>query len=420
MLFLIGVLLLMLMTYVSGCNSIPVMQATNTITNTPEPTFTQTITKTPEPTSTETPIPPTPVPTKSPSEWMEIGRTAFAQDDFVSAIDAFTQAILQDQELVEGYYLRGLSFASLGNYEQAVADFTLTITLDEEHAEAYNARGEVYFLLQRKDLALEDFIKAIELSPTLPTAYLNRAKLQKGAWLPEAVILDLEVYLALEPEAEDREEVESMIAELTEEIERLEQAELGLPFIDDFSRATTWFGNAPTGTDEIIGGTIYYENGQLGIQVVSPDTLVWARPGLQFKDVSIEVDAHRVGGTTNNIYGIICRYVSYTNFYAFIVTSDGYVGIARAYAGGLDEDAAGVEALQYKDIVKVGKEVNHLRAICSGKVLKLYVNGKAVAYGDGSAISYGDVGLFVGSMDRTQGADVLFDNFEVRIAPDEP
>ncbi|MBN2503538.1 MAG: tetratricopeptide repeat protein [Anaerolineales bacterium] len=383
-------------------------------TATPEPA-----TATPEPTA----VPPTPTtaPTLTEFELLDQGNAALEADDPQNAVGFYNQAIALNGSYGEAFFKRAQAYQALGNFEQAILDYSRAIELGAGNYQAYNSRGELNYATGKIDSALDDFNAAIALEPTFAQAYRNRAELQKGAWLPQAVILDLEVYLALEPEAEDRADVLAMITELEDEIQRIKDAQAGLPFLDDFSDATGgWFGNTPEGSTQIIGGSYYFKDGGLGIEVTTPDNLVWTRPGRSFTDVEIEVDARKVAGANNNVYGVICRYVSYNNFYAFLVTSDGYAGIAKPVDGALDEDVLGESNLVLEAAVNLGQEVNHIRAICKGELLKLYVNDQFVLLVLDESIAYGDVGLIVGSMDPASGTDVLFDNFEVRSAPKDP
>ena len=55
-------------------------------------------------------------------------------------------------------------------------------------------------------------------------------------------------------------------------------------------------------------------------------------------DLKIDVDATKNSGQDDNDFGVICRYVKsndVASFYQFMVTSDGYVGIAFSDRDGL-------------------------------------------------------------------------------------
>ena len=90
-------------------------------------------------------------------------------------------------------------------------------------------------------------------------------------------------------------------------------------FQDDFSRPVSGWDryNDPTYSSD------YYEGGYR-IHVLEPNTDAWASPRLDLADVQIEVDATKLGGPDDNVFGVLCRYKDSRNFYFFLVSSDGY------------------------------------------------------------------------------------------------
>lgn len=176
-------------------------------------------------------------------------------------------------------------------------------------------------------------------------------------------------------------------------------------FQDDFSRPVS-------GWDRYYDATYssdYYEGGYR-IHVLEPNTDAWAIPHLDLTDVQIEVDATRLGGPEDNIYGVLCRYKDPRNFYFFLISSDGYSGIG-VYKDGrrrllTDESLLPSEAVNRGDIP------NHIRVDCNGYKLRLFVNGILVAETQAAEFSDGDVGLIAGSYDQP-GTEIIFDNFTV-------
>jgi hypothetical protein len=96
------------------------------------------------------------------------------------------------------------------------------------------------------------------------------------------------------------------------------------------------FSNPNSGWDRIqdSGGSIDYLNGKYRMMVNTADTDVWANPGKKFGDVSVQVNAAKVGGTDNNDYGVICRYQDST-IYFFVISSDGYYDRRRKMVNSL-------------------------------------------------------------------------------------
>jgi hypothetical protein len=155
-----------------------------------------------------------------------------------------------------------------------------------------------------------------------------------------------------------------------------------------------------------------YADGVYRIFVDEPNVDIWSLAGQKFGNVSVEVDAYKVGGQRDNRFGLICRAISPDSFYAFIVSSDGYYGIGKIK--GQEYRLIGMDALQPSDAIHQGSALNSLRADCNGDTLTLYANGVKLAEVKDSEFAFGDVGLIAGTYD-TAGTDIRFDNFSVRL-----
>lgn len=178
-------------------------------------------------------------------------------------------------------------------------------------------------------------------------------------------------------------------------------------FQDDFSHPSS-------GWDRYQDDTYLsnYEAGGYRIKVFKPETDVWSNPRLNFADVRIEVDATKSEGPEDNVFGVLCRYQDPKNFYFFLVSSDGFVGIGLNKAGRRRVLSDEGESLLPSSAVVKGEATNHLRADCIGYQLRLYVNGVAVAEARAEEWPSGDVGLIAGTYEEP-GTDIMFDNFSV-------
>lgn len=176
-------------------------------------------------------------------------------------------------------------------------------------------------------------------------------------------------------------------------------------FQDDFS-------DPSSGWDQVneIEGSTDYVNGVYRIYVDEANYDIWANPGLDFTDTIIEVEATKVGGPDDNDFGVICRYQGLDNFYFFIISSDGYYGIAKVVNG--EQALIGLENMEYSDAINQGNASNLLRADCIGNQFTLYINGEKVADASNSQYTSGDVGLIAGTFDIA-GTEVNFDNIVV-------
>lgn len=176
-------------------------------------------------------------------------------------------------------------------------------------------------------------------------------------------------------------------------------------FQDDFSDPSSGWDRV-----SVEDGITDYADGVYRIFVNTINMDVWANPKLNFSDARIEVDATKVGGSDNNDFGVLCRYVDADNFYFFIISSDGYYGIGKLLDG--EQKLIGVDAMPPSEVIRQGEATNHLRADCIGSKLSLYVNGEFLAQYEDSDLSAGDVGLIAGTIDAP-GTDIHFDNLKV-------
>jgi hypothetical protein len=175
---------------------------------------------------------------------------------------------------------------------------------------------------------------------------------------------------------------------------------------DDFSKPSSGW---ETFTDENYSSINYQANG-LRIVINQPQTDLWTQPGEKFKDSWQEVDAIKLNGPDNNHFGVICRYQDQKNFYAFLVSSDGYNGVVKMKDGKMTILGSG--SMEYNLSIHQGQVLNHLRAGCIGPILILLVNDEKILVRQDGDFSTGDIGLIAGSYDQP-GVDIYFDNFVV-------
>jgi hypothetical protein len=153
-----------------------------------------------------------------------------------------------------------------------------------------------------------------------------------------------------------------------------------------------------------------YIDGVYRLQLVEPDYVRWSTPGLRFRDIWLEVTAMPSRSPQPDRFGLICRYQDAENYYAFLISSDGYYGIARVKDG--VHQILGAESMQPSDLILQGMQPNVLRADCIGSTLSLYVNYQPLVSVQAEDFAAGDVGLILGSY-AEPGVEVLFDNFRV-------
>lgn len=178
-------------------------------------------------------------------------------------------------------------------------------------------------------------------------------------------------------------------------------------FQDDFSDpATGWdsFSNIDGATD--------YFNGGYRISANLESFYSWSNPGLT-TDVIVTVDATKTLGGDDNQFGILCRHLDTENFYALLISSDGFYSISKRFNGS-DLEFIGAENWLQSDSINQGKALNQIRAECIGNQISLYTNGQLLLQVIDSDIKFGDVGLLGGTVGDPSTV-IIFDNFEVRL-----
>ena len=175
-------------------------------------------------------------------------------------------------------------------------------------------------------------------------------------------------------------------------------------FVDDFSNPGSGFDHFKTAE-----GIMDYDSGGYRILVNALQTNFWATPRKNFSDVRMEVDIGKLGGPDENRMGLLCRF-SNTNYYFFLITSDGFYGVGIYFDG--QAILLGQSELKNSEAIQKGLAVNHLRADCAGNTLTFYVNNVQLTSVQDGTLQSGDVGLLTGTFDEP-GVDVIYDNFAV-------
>ncbi len=180
---------------------------------------------------------------------------------------------------------------------------------------------------------------------------------------------------------------------------------VGMLLEDDFSET----GSGWDRFEAEIGST-NYENEAYHIIVNEPLTDLFANPGGSYKDAIIEVQAARQSGPINNSYGVICRYQDEKNFYAALISSDGYAGIFEVNDGRYR--LMGHEEMIPVAAILGGTTPNLIHFECLGNALALAVNGSPVDAQQDKSFGGGDIGLIAGTFDEP-GVHIAFDNLRV-------
>ena len=177
-------------------------------------------------------------------------------------------------------------------------------------------------------------------------------------------------------------------------------------FRDDFSNPQSGWEVGSYDT-----GSVGYKDGAYSVVSDGDLARMWGTANRWFDDIAIDVDVTQVSAPSNNNngYGIICRDQGDGDGYHLLISGDGLSSIHRASG---DDVEALVDWTDTPEI-RQGDATNHLRAVCDGASISLYVNGTLAATAQDSTYSEGDVSLAMTSFEP-EPSEALFDNLVVR------
>jgi len=173
------------------------------------------------------------------------------------------------------------------------------------------------------------------------------------------------------------------------------------------------FGDTGSGWEvgEYDTGSVGYENDVYFVISTDKEWVMWGVANRSFDNVVIEVDATQVsaGPINDNSYGIVCREQGNSGGYYLRVSGDGYYSIAKSDG----EDFEPLVEWAESDAIHQGNATNHIRAICDGSTLTLFVNGQRLATAEDSTFTSGDIALSATTYED-EPSEIHFDNLVVR------
>lgn len=178
-----------------------------------------------------------------------------------------------------------------------------------------------------------------------------------------------------------------------------------VPYEDDFSDPSSGWQ-----VRETEDGRVGYSDGIYSVAVYAENVTTRGAANRSFDNLVIDVDTTQVSGPTNdnNDYGVICRLQPNGDGYYLMISGDGYYGIQKS-EGGEFESLVDWTA---SDVIRQGNATNHLRAVCDGSTLALFVNGEFLTQASDSTFSDGDIGFQAESYEP-EPTEIHFDNLRV-------
>lgn len=116
-------------------------------------------------------------------------------------------------------------------------------------------------------------------------------------------------------------------------------------------------------------------DGVLEVFLATTGRIVYSAVRPYFDDFDVSVDARALEGSEDNAYGILFRQRDRDNFYAFLVSSNGYYRVERTLAG----STRPLSEWYPTPLVQTGlNAVNRLRVVGYEDRFQFYINGESV------------------------------------------
>jgi hypothetical protein len=182
-------------------------------------------------------------------------------------------------------------------------------------------------------------------------------------------------------------------------------AEAGkLLFSDDFSSSKSGWEWSSQG--DFLGS---YKDGSYILTVMPADYWnYYPNPRLNLTDFIAEVEATKKGGPDDNVFGIAVRITGLDNYYAFLISSDGYYDIRELS----NNTWVAPENWTKSEAIKTGNQTNLIKVVAQKDKFSFYANGEKLGDFVDDTLTSGSIGLYAGS--QTEGnVTIAFDNFKV-------
>lgn len=180
-------------------------------------------------------------------------------------------------------------------------------------------------------------------------------------------------------------------------------------FQDDFSDPGSGWE-----VEDFDEGSVGYKNGIYFVTSLGDGDVMWGVASMSFSDIIIEVDATQVsaGPDNDNDYGVACRQQDNGDGYYLLISGDGSYAIIKAEGEGFEE----LVDWKSSEAIRQGNATNHIRAVCEGSILTLFVNGQRLAMAEDSTFTRGDIALTATSYED-EPTEIHFDNLVVSQIP---
>ena len=126
----------------------------------------------------------------------KLGMVQLITGDNEAAIRYFTKSIEANENIIDAYYNRGISYQKSGKVQKAINDLSYVIDNRPTMHQAFNSRGLMYYKENEFLKAKGDFSECILLNPSYPFTYLYRSNTNLKLELYSEALSDAETVLA--------------------------------------------------------------------------------------------------------------------------------------------------------------------------------------------------------------------------------
>jgi hypothetical protein len=146
-----------------------------------------------------------------------------------------------------------------------------------------------------------------------------------------------------------------------------------------------------------------YVDGAYHLLVKQEGWIIYRNLLTEVTDFLLGVDATPAAGPTDNMHGLIFRYVDGDNYYFFGISSEGQYTLHKKTDGEWEI------ILPWSDSDAIVSETNRVGVISFGSEIVLLVNDEIVAEIEDENVAAGDVGVVVAAPGEV-GVEIAFDN----------
>lgn len=317
------------------------------------------------------------------------------------------------QVILAQHYQQGIEALQAEEWEQATVELEQVWRMNHNYREVGKNLAEAHYQIGMTQFQAEEWDKAAyelekvwrvdqnyrEVRKNLVEAHYQIGTLYLGAGEQEKAITEFRWVRGLDPSYKDVEK-------------KLQEARQGAAEFFDFDDV---YASIPNRFYE--GETEerkwYFADGEYHVLIKKANWATWKIYDRVYSDFSLEVDARFVDGPSVWSYGLIFRQEAGDNFYVFYVSSGGNYVLFKHME---DDRWVRLYGWNGSSHIETGYGINHLKVICQGPEISLYVNDHRLSTVTDSSLNSGALGVIAGTHEKPR-VHIAFDNLKVQPLP---